>query len=406
MAIPISLPALLAPVAVMFGLSPAKRDSTESDLAHEGDVPHRESRQLIFARRNPVKIWGIDNAERVRRLFDKQEVAKNIAADAAIWTNLDFAFDPQWMVHITAKPDTVVTVHGVPVLAHLARADVSFELAAGRCPSGLRQIEVDHAPQIYNHSLRKLETPFISRLTAESVHEIERQSYFGAYKGVTDILTKYLWPEWALVLTRAAAKIGMTPNQVTAIGAVLCVAATILFWQGSLWLGMAAALGFMVLDTVDGKLARCTITSSWWGNVFDHGIDLIHPPFWWAAWGVGLSAWGLALSPAAFAWTMVAIVGGYVVQRVIEGIFILRNGKMHIHVWERVDTQFRLITARRNPNMVILFGATVVGRPDLGLIGVAAWTMLSCLFHCVRLVQAELLRLRGAQLRSWLTASA
>ena len=47
---------------------------------------------------------------------------------------------------------------------------------------------------------------------------------------------------------------------------------------------MAAGLVFMVLDTVDGKLARCTITSSGWGNVFDHGVDLIHPPFWWWAW--------------------------------------------------------------------------------------------------------------------------
>ena len=29
------------------------------------------------------------------------------------------------------------------------------------------------------------------------------------------------------------------------------------------------------LDTVDGKLARCTIASSKLGNIFDHGIDLV-----------------------------------------------------------------------------------------------------------------------------------
>ena len=46
----------------------------------------------------------------------------------------------------------------------------------------------------------------------------------------------------------------------------------------------------MVLDTVDGKLARCTITSSKIGEAIDHGIDLVHPPFWWWAWGVGLHA--------------------------------------------------------------------------------------------------------------------
>ena len=58
---------------------------------------------------------------------------------------------------------------------------------------------------------------------------------------------------------------------------------------------------------------------------------------------------------------------GYVAQRLIEGAFIVRFG-MHIHVWERFDSWFRLITARRNPNMVILFFATLVGRPDTGLV--------------------------------------
>ena len=39
------------------------------------------------------------------------------------------------------------------------------------------------------------------------------------------------------------------------------------------------------LDTVDGKLARVTLTSSPFGNVLDHSLDLIHPPFWYWAWG-------------------------------------------------------------------------------------------------------------------------
>src|SRR3546814_20684822 len=69
-----------------------------------------------------------------------------------------------------------------------------------------------------NRQLRKLEQPFVRELTPATRREIERRSYFGAYKGVTDLLTKYLWPELALWLTRMAAGIGMTPNMVTAIG--------------------------------------------------------------------------------------------------------------------------------------------------------------------------------------------
>ena len=251
--------------------------------------------------------------------------------------------------------------------------------------------------------LRKRETPFIMALRPDTVRTIERASYFGAYKGVTDILTKYLWPEWALVLTRIAARLGVTPNMVTAVGAILCVAATVAFAHGQYWLGMAMGLVFMVFDTVDGKLARCTITSSAWGNVFDHGIDLVHPPFWWWFWATGLTYWGLGLDDRTFWLVQAAIQGGYVVQRLIEGAFIARNGGIHIHVWRRIDSRFRLITARRNPNMVILFAATLFGRPDIGIIAVAWWTMISLVVHLVQLVQAEIARKKkGAPLTSWL----
>ena len=97
-----------------------------------------------------------------------------------------------------------------------------------------------------------------------------------------------------------------------------------------------------------------------------------------------------------------AIVFGYVAQRVIEGIFVRRYG-MHIHVWQKIDSQFRLITARRNPNMVILFVALLFGRPDLGIELVALWTILSFIFHAVRLAQANAGRDRGRPVASWLT---
>ena len=86
---------------------------------------------------------------------------------------------------------------------------------------------------------------------------------------------------------------------------------------------------------------------------------------------------------------VIAIIGGYVVQRLIEGEFMRQHGLMHIHVWRRFDSRFRLITARRNPNMMILFVSLLFSRPDIGLIAVAVWTVLSCLIHLVRLSQAK-----------------
>jgi phosphatidylglycerophosphate synthase len=250
--------------------------------------------------------------------------------------------------------------------------------------------------------LRKRERPFVMLLDPANPEPVERAAYDASYKGVTDALTLYLWRRPAFHLTRWAAQAGLTPNMVTTVGAIFCVAAFALFWIGQYWLGVACGFTFMVLDTVDGKLARCTGTSSPWGNIFDHGIDLIHPPFWWWAWAHGLQAYGRPLEPIYLTMLLWAIVGGYVAQRLIEGIFMRRFG-MHIHVWQQVDSRFRLITARRNPNMVLLVGAMLVGRPDVGLELIALWTIVSLIFHAVRMAQASVRSEQGKPVVSWLT---
>jgi phosphatidylglycerophosphate synthase len=335
---------------------------------------------------NATRLWGLSAEERLRRIARAQGL--EVRPDGEVLVDLGYAFDPAWLKLAAARPGLVVTRDGVPVITHKSEGPAET-------------LAWEEAGNVENEELRKKERPFMDRLVPENVRSLERASYFGAYKGVTDLLTKYLWPEWALVLTRWAARIGMSPNQVSLVGAALCLLATWLFYQGQYWPGLAAGLGFMVLDTVDGKLARCTITSSKIGEAIDHGIDLVHPPFWWWAWGVGLHAWGRPLPQDVFWWTLAIIVGGYVVQRLIEGAFIVRFG-MHIHVWRRFDSRFRLVTARRNPNMVILLAFLVAGRPDWGLMAVAAWTLISLAVHLVQLAQALAARAAGRPVVSWL----
>jgi hypothetical protein len=77
---------------------------------------------------------------------------------------------------------------------------------------------------------------------------------------------------------------------------------------------------------------------------------------------------------------------------------------MEIHVWRPLDSKFRLITARRNPNMVILVGSLLFRRPDVGLELVAWWTLISLIFHAVRLAQMTELKARGQPIVSWLQA--
>lgn len=375
---------------------------------------------LAMVGRNPTRLWGLTTAERTRRLArargrdfaDDADDSATLSGDApVVLVNAGFVVDPTWLDQIAARPGAVLTLERVPVLAHCRDAGERRAIAAamhdGRAATdtAMTELAAETESNLANPQLRKRERAFVLPLRPDTVRSAERASYFGAYKGVTDLLTKYLWPEWALALTRLAARLGISPNMVTSLGAALCLAATIAFWHGHYWSGMAMGLGFMVLDTVDGKLARCTITSSSWGNVFDHGIDLVHPPFWWWAWGVGLAVYGRPLSNTVLAATLIAIVGGYVLQRLIEGLFIKRFG-MEIHVWRRFDSAFRLVTARRNPNMVILFVAMLLMRPDAGLIAVAVWTVISLLVHAVRLWQAYAAAARSsAPLTSWLESA-
>jgi len=358
---------------------------------------------------NPTRLWGLTMAERLRRIARAQGLGFGEGGDQArLLANAGYAFDPPWLRHAAGEPGFVLTLGGVPVLAHARDADQAAQMR-GAMQNGeaspLPALAYEDGPTIENKALRKRETPFLLPLEPGTVRQAERASYFGAYKGVTDVLTKYLWPEWALVLTRIAARFRITPNMVTTVGAIFCVLATVAFAYGHYWLGMALGLVFMVLDTVDGKLARCTITSSKWGNVFDHGMDLVHPPFWWWFWATGLAWWGLAYDDRTFWLVQAAIQGGYLVQRLIEGVFMRQNGMMHIHVWRPFDSKFRLITARRNPNMVILFVSMLFARPDLGLIAVAWWTVISCAVHAVRLVQAWIARAQGGRITSWLSES-
>ena len=356
---------------------------------------------------NPARLFGMDARTRACRLAENIGLpCADSASGDAVLASMDFAWDPAWLREIARRPGSALVKDGRPVLVHVtdaaSAAAALVAIQSGQPLEGaFERLDADHAELSY-FELRKRERPFVMRLDTAHPMEVERAAYDAAYKGVTDALTLYLWRRPAFHLTRWAAEIGLTPNAVTLVGAVFCVLAFYLFWIGSYWPGVAAGFVFMVLDTVDGKLARCTGSSSRWGDFLDHGIDLVHPPFWWWAWLHGLGAYGTPLEPVYATALLWVIVGGYVAQRLIEGTFIRRFKGIHIHVWRPIDSQFRLITARRNPNMAILVAALLFGRPDTGIELVALWTLLSLIFHAARFAQANALHDRGEPIESWL----
>jgi hypothetical protein len=359
---------------------------------------------------NPARAFGMDGRERACRLAMNAgfECADEVREGAPVLlASMGYAWDPAWLKAMRGRPRTLLTSHGKPVMAHVPADEHAgpaiAALESGEAVAGYDRLDAETAELNYAE-LRKRERPFVLPLDPDDAEPVERAAYDAAYKGVTDVLTLYLWRKPAFYLTRWAARARLSPNFITLIGGILCVLAFYLFWSGEYWWGVLSGFIFMVLDTVDGKLARVTGASSKWGEAFDHGIDLIHPPFWWWAWEHGLPAYGRPLEPLTATMVIWAIVGGYVAQRIIEGLFIKRFDGMHIHVWKRIDSQFRLITARRNPNMIILVASLLFLRPDIGLELVAWWTIVSLIFHAVRLAQATEAAARGTRIVSWLEA--
>lgn len=368
----------------------------------------------------PVSIWGLTTTERLRRGAEAAgippaDIGVGPASEApgqgrVIVFRSDYVFDDRLVRAMVLAENTVLrtdqrALNGKGcVAAHVdarlvpaaleALKDGSTQEAALR-EAGVRLVEPNDLAQSYTPALRQTEPPYLLAARAEHVAAIERRIFEASYKGVTDLVTKWVWPTPARWATRLLAKHGVRPNAVTACSWVLVTVAGVLFAGGRFGWGLAAGWFMTFLDTVDGKLARVTLRSSRVGDVLDHGLDLLHPPLWYLAWGVGI---GISWRNPAVAVT----VCGYVVGRAIEGLFLLVC-KTEIHTWRPVDSRFRTITARRNPNMILLTIGVVAGRPDLGLVCVAAWTAASVGFHTVRLVQGLAERLRGHAVVSWMS---
>ncbi len=361
-----------------------------------------------------AQVWGMSSQERLGRqlaragVTDVRTSTDGIAAEAGVVIlRLDWAYEQRLIDELVARPNVMLAGGATPVAAHVTGAQTGAAVAAlsgGPALPGVATLDSEGLAGSYNRKLRKREIAYLIPLTDQTAADVEARSFAGSYKGVTDLVTKYVWPRPARVVTKWCAVRGITPNQVTLVGLVLVFAAFWAFWNGHYLSGLVAAWIMTFLDTVDGKLARVTMTASKFGDVMDHGIDLVHPPFWWWAWVVGLPASGHPVAGAgAGAGVMIAIIfGGYIAQRLEEGAFMRLFG-MHMHVWRPFDSFFRLITARRNPNLIVLTVAALLGAPDWGMIVVCGWIVICFFVHLSQIVQAMLIRRHGA-VTSWLSA--
>ena len=376
------------------------------------------SAYLRICHESDVRLWNLTSQERLKRMLSRLGIheilsdGQDIPAEHAVFiVRGDYIFDERVLRSLLKEKNVMLKMNigtrSIPVAAHVD-ASVAQSVSQGmeneQFPeiSNLRTVSLEDLSGSFSNELRKADHPYVLPIREDNRQALEEYLFSGSYKGVTDLVTKFLWPVPAQWATRLCALAGISPNQVTSLSLGLVILAGFLFSYGHFALGLALGWVMTFLDTVDGKLARVTVTSSKWGNIFDHGIDLIHPPLWYLAWGVGLLSFSPLLVGSTLEITCWVIVIGYILGRIIEGIFQWWLGGFVIFCWKPFDSYFRLITARRNPNMIFLTGSVLIGRPDLGLEAVAIWTVLSTVILVGRLGMAMLEKTMKGSLTSWL----
>ncbi len=370
--------------------------------------------------RDEPKVFGFEPKARLTKVLNRLDVmvagteADLQSDDDILIFNADYVYEPAFVDHLIHNEQGTIRANdqsnSALVFARTNKAgfEQSLKRLSGSLEGDQDEKSLDQIGPIYHGTLRKRQFNLVYSLDDMPVRHIEWSLYEGAYKGVTDFFTKHVWPLPAFWLTKLANGLGLSPNMVTSISFLLTIYATYAFYWGDWAVGLMAAWGMCILDTVDGKLARVTMTSSKWGNAFDHGIDLVHPPFWYAAWGMGLihQAGGEA-ALAIDMWSHLAvIVVGYVVGRLCEGIFMLVADGQDMWTWRKFDSLFRLWVSRRNPNLFLLTVSVFLMQPELGFLAVSYWTIASVIYQVVRIAQALIWRLQKRPFISWMTDQA
>jgi phosphatidylglycerophosphate synthase len=343
------------------------------------------------------RIFGLAPAERLRRQLAALRADKRTRGlpELVIVARADAVLDEGALLWLFDHPLTVLaSLDGEP----LGIASSAEEVGRARVLLDRGEPQVRAGQKQFVRKLRRRVEMVAVPLDRADVPALERLLYGNAYKGVTDLVTKYVWPWPAFHATRLCARLGITPNLVTGLGVLLMLIATWLFWRGTFGWGLAAAWAMTFLDTVDGKLARVTASSSRLGNLLDHGTDLLHPPLWWWAVTAGLVRVGVE---AEQAWpSFWLVIGTYVLGRVLEEVFKHRFG-FNAYIWERFDSRFRTVASRRNILLLILTIGLFSGALVASWVACAFWSAASLAVQCVRFAQAAA-RARDGEVRPWL----
>ncbi|MFI7434412.1 DUF5941 domain-containing protein [Micromonospora haikouensis] len=220
----------------------------------------------------------------------------------------------------------------LPALAAAARAAVAGTPIAGTDPAAVAGTPPAAGPEAAGSAVDRLFTGLTALGTLTFAHRVrllvahrvadpaglaaaeaavaavdeDRAELRLSVKEKDDFFTTFFVSTWSPYVTKASAKLGLTPTGVTAISVLFAAVAAVLFGVGGRPALVTGAvllyLGF-VLDCVDGQLARYTRHFSAWGGWLDTMADRAKEYLVYAGLGYGATAagfrYGWALAVAA-----------------------------------------------------------------------------------------------------------
>lgn len=325
---------------------------------------------------------GAGNAgERLQRALAEGETL--LVSDAATLADARlyrYLADRTGSCAVLANKAAIARVEGADAARILSAPTV--DAAIGHLP----EVSQDDFPAFVPKLRRSLPYYLFSVTNAAERKTVERFLFWSNYKGSTDFFTKYVYPPLVWLMVPPLARARVHPNTVTLISIALTFLAVPLFATGHFWWGFACAYGMSVLDSVDGKLARLTFTDSAIGNVLDHGLDIVHPPFWYFGWAIGLlGGWAAAEFSQPLwqaAWVM---LGLYILDRLILAVYRAKY-KRGLHTHAAMDAFVRTFISRRNINLPFF---TITYAMNFGIEAfyfIVLWQALTCAYHGLRTI--------------------
>jgi phosphatidylglycerophosphate synthase len=320
----------------------------------------------------------------------RDRVAAAAQGSPVLIVEADTLADARLYDFLGTRSGDLVAADGEAILARLgdvSRLQPGATTLAAAIPGDAPRLTQAEFPG-FIRNLRRTLPFYLFRVTnAAERKSVERFLFWSNYKGSTDFFTKYVYPPLVWVLVRPLARWGVHPNTVTAISILLTLAVIPLCANGHFLAGFLCAYGMSVLDSVDGKLARLTFTDSKLGNILDHGLDLVHPPFWYCAWAYGLTlgtgpdGGGDVSSPVFLA--SLVMLALYVLDRLILKVYPTRFGR-GLHTHAPMDGFVRTFISRRNINLPLFTVGYYTGLGIETIYLMVAWQALTCLYHGVR----------------------